>query len=40
MLKMQRVKDVVSNAKAEDYDWGGGDMNAHIWELDKCENKN
>ena len=34
-------EDVVSNAKAEglkDYDWG--DMNAHIWDLDKCKNKN
>ena len=41
VLKMQRVKDVVSNAKAEDLKiLIGGDMNAHIWELDKCENKN
>ena len=42
VLKMQqRVKDVVSNAKAEGLKiMIGGDMNAHIWELDKCENKN
>ena len=41
MLKMQRVKDVVRNAKLEGLKiMIGGDMNAHIWELDKCENKN
>ena len=41
VFKMLRVKDVVRKAK----DYGlkimiGGYMNAHIWELDKCENKN
>ena len=41
VLKMLRVKDVVRKAK----DQGlkimiGGDMNAHIWKLDKYENKN
>ena len=41
LLKMQRVKDVVSNTKAEGLKiMIGGDMNAHIWELDKRENKN
>ena len=41
VLKMQRVKDVVSNAKVEGLKiMIGGNMNAHIWELDKCENKN
>ena len=34
-------QDVVSNAKAEGLKIRiGGDMNAHIWELDKCGNKN
>ena len=41
VFKMLRVKYVVGKTK----DVGlkimiGGDMNAHIWELDKCENKN
>ena len=41
MLKILCVKDVVGKAK----DNGlrimiGGDMNAHIWELDICENNN
>ena len=41
VLKMKRVKDVISNAKEEGLKiMIGGDMNAHIWELDKCENKN
>ena len=41
MLKMQRGKDVVSNAKAEGLKiMIGGDMNPYIWKLDKCENKN
>ena len=43
VLKMHHVKDVVSNTKAEGLKimiWGGGGMNAHIWELDKCEIKN
>ena len=38
---MQRVTDVVRNAKLEGLTIIiGGDMNAHIWELDICENKN
>ena len=38
---MLRVKDVVRNAKDEGLKIViGGDMNAHIWELDKCENNN
>ena len=38
---MQRVRDVVRNAKLKGLKvMIGGDMNAHIWELDKCENKN
>ena len=41
VVKMQRVKDVVRNAKDEGLKiMIGGDMNAHIWELDKCENNN
>ena len=41
VLKMQRVKDVVSNAKVQGLKiMIGGDMNAHILEFDKCENKN
>ena len=41
VVKMQRVKDVVRNAKDEGLKiMIGGDMNAHIWELDKCENSN
>ena len=35
VVKMQRVKDVVRNAKDEGLKiMIGGDMNAHIWELD------
>ena len=38
---MLRVKDVVRKAKDEGLKiMIGGDMNAHIWELDKCVNKN
>ena len=41
VFKMLRVKDVVRKAKDEGLKiMIGGDMNAHIWELDKCENKN
>ena len=41
MLKMRCVKDVVSTAKEDGLKiMIGGDINAHIWELDKCENKN
>ena len=41
MVKMQRVKDVIRNAKDEGLQiMIGGDINAHIWELDKCENNN
>ena len=41
VLKMQRLKDVVRNAKLEAFKiMIGGDMNAYIWEFDKCENKN
>ena len=41
VLKMRCVKDVVSKAKEASLKMMiGGDMNAHIWELDKCENKN
>ena len=41
MLNIPCVKDVIRKAK---YDGLkiiiGGDMNAHIWEVDKCENNN
>ena len=41
ILKMRCVKDVISKAKEDGLNiMIGGDMNAHIWELDKCENKN
>ena len=41
VFKMLCVKDVVRNAKDEGLKiMIGGDMNAHIWELDKCENNN
>ena len=41
VLKMQRFRDVVSNVKAEGLKiMICGDMNAHIWKLDKCANKN
>ena len=41
MVKMLSVKEVVRKAKDEGLKiMIGGDMNAHIWELDKCENKN
>ena len=41
VVKMQHVKDVVRNAKDEGLKiMIGGDMNAHIWELDKCESSN
>ena len=39
--KMRYVKEVISKAKEDGLNiMIGGDMNAHIWELDKCENKN
>ena len=41
MVKMQRVKDVVRNAKDEGLKiMIGGAMNVHIWEFNKCENNN
>ena len=41
VLKMRCVKEVISKAKEDGLIiMIGGDMNAHIWELDKCENKN
>ena len=41
VLKIWCVKDVVSKAKEDGLNiMIGGDMKAHIWELDKCENKN
>ena len=41
VLKMQHVKDVVRNAKEEGLKiMIGGDMNAHLWELNKCGNNN
>ena len=41
VLKKQHVKGVVSNAKADGLKiMIGGNMKAHIWGLDKCENKN
>ena len=39
VLTMLRVKDVVRKEKDEGLKiMIGGDMNAHIWELDKCKN--
>ena len=39
--KMLCVKDVVRKAKDEGLKiMIVGEMNAHIWQLDKCENKN
>ena len=41
VFKMLCVKDVVRNAKYESLKiMIGGDINAHIWELDKCDNNN
>ena len=41
VFKMLRLKDVVRKAKDECLKiMIGGDMNAHIWEPDKCENNN
>ena len=41
VLKMRCAKEVISKAKEDGLNiMIGGDMNAHIWELDKCENKN
>ena len=41
VMKMRCVKDVISKAKEDGLNiMIGGDMNAHIWELNKCENKN
>ena len=48
VFKMRWVKEVISKAKeviSKAKEDGlnimiGGDMNAHIWELDKCQNKN
>ena len=41
VLKMRCVKEVISKAKEDGLNiMICGDMNAHIWELDKCENKN
>ena len=41
VLKMRCVKEVISKAKEDGLNiMIGGDMNAHIWELDICENKN
>ena len=41
VLKMRCVKEVISKAKEDGLNiMIGGDMNAHIWELNKCENKN
>ena len=41
MLKIRCVKDVVSKAKEDGLKvMIGGDMNAHIWEPDQCENMN
>ena len=38
---MRCVKEVISKAKEDGLNiMIDGDMNAHIWELDKCENKN
>ena len=41
VFKIRCVKEVISKAKEDELNiMIGGDMNAHIWELDKCENKN
>ena len=41
VLKMRCVKEVISKAKEDGLNiMIGTDINAHIWELDKCENKN
>ena len=41
VLKMLRVQDVVRKEKNDDLKiMIGGDINAHKWKLDKCENKN
>ena len=41
VLKMRCVKEVISKAKEDGLNiMIVGDMNAHIWELDKCGNKN
>ena len=41
VFKILRVEDVVRKAKDEGLKiMIGGDMSAHIWELDKYENKN
>ena len=41
VLKIRCVKEVISKAKEDGLNiMIGGDMNTHIWELDKCENKN
>ena len=41
MFKILRVKDVVRKEKNEGFKiMIGGNINAHIWALDKCENKN
>ena len=41
VIRMLRVLDVVRNAKDEGLKiMIEGDMNAHTWELDKCENNN
>ena len=41
VLKMRCVKEVISKAKEDGLNiMIGGNMNSHIWELDKCENKN
>ena len=39
--KAYKIKAVVNKAKHEGLKkLFGGDMNAHIWEWDKCENRN
>ena len=41
VLKMRCVKEVISKEKEDGLNiMIGGDMNGHIWELDKCEKKN
>ena len=41
VFKMLRVKDVVRKEKDKGFKiMIGGYINAHIWALDKCENKN
>ena len=38
---MRCVKEVINKAKEDGLNiMIGGDKNAHIWELDKCENMN